>query len=206
MATWSRSRSMAKTGSGKSTARSAAAASLRSPPDRKWSAACSRIRHQRTLSRRRLAPGGAYAASRDRAEAACRRSAESGAGVSWHDARETADLIGSVFYRGCLHDPRALAINALTYARGLARAAREVGVGQFCDSPATRIDRAGAGAWRVSTPKGEVVHRSSSAPMRTATGCGQASRAPSCRYAGTRPSPVRSRTAPLTMCCRRGTS
>ena len=86
-----------------------------------------------------------------------RRCAESGSGVSWHDARETADLIGSAFYRGCLHDPRALAIDALTYARGLARAAREVGVAQFCDSPATRIDRAGAGAWRVSTPTGEVV-------------------------------------------------
>ena len=85
------------------------------------------------------------------------RPAETDAGVSWHDARETADLVGSAFYRGSLQDPRALAINALTYARGLARAAREVGVGQFCNSPATRIERAGAGAWRVSTPTGEVV-------------------------------------------------
>ena len=85
------------------------------------------------------------------------RPAETDAGVSWHDARETADLVGSAFYRGSLQDPRALAINALTYARGLARAARKVGAGQFCNSPVTRIDRAGAGAWRVSTPNGEVV-------------------------------------------------
>ena len=85
------------------------------------------------------------------------RFAENGCGVSWHDARETADLIGSPFYRGSLQDRRAFAVNALTYARGLARAARQVGVGQFCNSPVTRIERAGAAAWRVSTPSGEIV-------------------------------------------------
>ena len=105
--------------------------------------------------------GWLLAAHTPRAEADLKqragRPAESAGGVSWHDARETTDLVGSDFYRGSLQDPRALAINALTYARGLARAARAVGVGQFCNSPVTRIDRAGAETWRVSTPTGEVV-------------------------------------------------
>ena len=78
-------------------------------------------------------------------------------GLAWLDARETAESIGSRFYRGSLVDRRAFAINSLTYARGLARAARQVGVGQFCNSPVTRIERAGGEGWRVSTPDGEVV-------------------------------------------------
>ena len=86
-----------------------------------------------------------------------RRPTDGTRGLTYHDARETADLIGSRFYRGSLVDGRAFAINSLTYARGLARAARQVGVGQFCNSPVTRIERAGAAAWRVSTPDGEVA-------------------------------------------------
>ena len=85
------------------------------------------------------------------------RLAPGGLGPTYHDARETADLIGSSFYRASLTDPRAFAVNALTYARGLARAARQAGVGQFCNSPATRIDRSGTAGWKVSTPAGEVV-------------------------------------------------
>lgn len=47
-------------------------------------------------------------------------------------------------------------INSLSYVRGLARAARQVGVDQFCNSPVMRIERAGGTRWRVSTPDGEV--------------------------------------------------
>ena len=83
--------------------------------------------------------------------------AASGRDISYHDDRETAALTGSTFYRGSLLDRRAFAINALTYTQGLARAARQVEVNQFCNSPVTRIDRAGPAAWRVSTPTGEVV-------------------------------------------------
>ena len=54
-------------------------------------------------------------------------------------------------------DRRAFAVNSLTYARGLARAARQAGVKQFCHSPATRVERAGGARWRVSTPHGEGV-------------------------------------------------
>ena len=85
------------------------------------------------------------------------RLAESGCGVTYQGARETAELTGSLFYRASLQDPRALAVNALTYAKGLARAAREAGVSQYCNSPATRIERAGSSACRVSTPNGEVI-------------------------------------------------
>ena len=85
------------------------------------------------------------------------RPADGARGLVYLDARETADSIGSRFYRGSLVDRRAFAINSLTYARGLARAARQVGVGQFCNSPVTGIERAGGEGWRVSTPDGEVV-------------------------------------------------
>jgi len=89
-----------------------------------------------------------------------RRARRPGSGtcrLTYHDARETADLIGSRFYRGSVVDRRAFAVNSLTYARGLARAARQAGVKQFCHSPATRIERAGGARWRVSTPHGEGV-------------------------------------------------
>ena len=110
-----------------------------------------------------LYPGGGWfhAAHTPRAEADLKRRADdlerSGQDVSYCAARETADLIGSAFYAGGLLDRRAFAVNSLTWARGLARAARETGVDQYCDSPATRIERAGTEAWRVSTPDGEVV-------------------------------------------------
>ena len=101
------------------------------------------------------------AAHTPRADANLRRRAsqlaESGYDVSYHGARETADLIGSSFYHGSQLDRRAFAVNSLTYAKGLARAARQVGVNQFCNSPVTTIKRAGTAAWRVSTPEGEVV-------------------------------------------------
>ena len=105
--------------------------------------------------------GWLLAAHTPRADAGLKRRAlrsEGGiGGLAYHDARETADLIGSRFYRGSLVDGRAFAVNSLTYARGLARAARQVGVGQFCNSPVTHIERAGGATWRVSTPGGEVV-------------------------------------------------
>ena len=105
--------------------------------------------------------GWLLAAHTPRADANLRRRAsqlaESGYDVSYHSARETADLIGSSFYRGSQLDRRAFAVNSLTYAKGLARAARQVGVNQFCNSPVTTIKRAGTAAWRVSTPEGEVV-------------------------------------------------
>lgn len=103
--------------------------------------------------------GWLLAAHTPRAEAELKLRAARGAerGLTYHDARESAELIGSRFYRGSLQDRRALAVNALTYARGLARAAREAGVAQFCHSPATRVERSGTAAWRVSTPEGEVL-------------------------------------------------
>ena len=104
--------------------------------------------------------GWLLAAHTPHADAGLKRRALQPAGIAgalaYHNARETAELIGSRFYRGSLVDRRAFAINSLTYARGLARAARQVGVVQFCHSPATRIERVGRAGWRVSTPRGDV--------------------------------------------------
>ena len=105
--------------------------------------------------------GWFHAAHTPRAEANLKRRASelagSGQDVSYCAARETADLVGSAFYPGGLLDRRAFAVNSLTWARGLARAARRAGVDQYTGSPATRIERAGGEDWRVSTPEGEAV-------------------------------------------------
>ena len=105
--------------------------------------------------------GWLLAAHTPRADADLQRRAlrHAGAGdaIAYHDARETSELSGTDFYRGSLVDRRALAINSLAYAQGLARAARQVGVDQFCNSPVTRIVRSGGAGWRVSTSGGEVA-------------------------------------------------
>ena len=105
--------------------------------------------------------GWFHAAHTPRAETDLKRRAGelagSGQDVSYCAARETAALLGTAFYPGGLLDRRAFAVNSLTWARGLARAARQVGVDQYHDTPATRIERVGTEAWRVLTPEGEVV-------------------------------------------------
>ena len=105
--------------------------------------------------------GWFHAAHTPRAEADLERRASelerAGQDVAYCAAREAADLVGSAFYPGGLLDRRACAVNSLAWARGLARAARQAGADQYTGSPATRIERAGSEAWRVSTPEGEVV-------------------------------------------------
>ena len=105
--------------------------------------------------------GWLLAAHTPRADADLQRRAlrHAGAGdaIAYHDAHETSELSGTDFYRGSLVDRRALAINSLAYSQGLARAARQVGVDQFCNSPVTRIERSDGAGWRVSTRGGEVV-------------------------------------------------
>jgi glycine/D-amino acid oxidase-like deaminating enzyme len=78
-----------------------------------------------------------------------------GADVAILDARETARRVGSPFYAGALLDNRTGTVQPLSYARGLARAAKDAGAAIFCDTPARGFGRH-AGHWRVATPKGEV--------------------------------------------------
>ena len=90
-----------------------------------------------------------------RAQAALAR--EQGADVAYHGPAETAEMIGSDYYRGCLNDRRALSVDALAYGRGLARAAQQTGVTRYDESPAVGIERIDGSAWRVSTPEGEAI-------------------------------------------------
>lgn len=71
------------------------------------------------------------------------------------DAAETAALLGTNAYEGAYLDPRGGALNPLSFARGLARAASEEGARIHAQSPVLSITRDG-GRWRVDTPRGRV--------------------------------------------------
>lgn len=70
-------------------------------------------------------------------------------------ADETARRVGASGYHGALFDPTGGQLNPLAYARGLADAARRLGVRLHARSPVLRIERDGTGH-RLSTPRGQV--------------------------------------------------
>jgi glycine/D-amino acid oxidase-like deaminating enzyme len=72
------------------------------------------------------------------------------------DRAEAARLMGTDRYRGGWIDPRGGALQPLSYARGLARAAIKAGARIHGASPATALERT-PGGWRVATPGGAVV-------------------------------------------------
>jgi gamma-glutamylputrescine oxidase len=78
-------------------------------------------------------------------------------GVEWRTVppEELRELVRSDRYHGALFEPNALHFHPLKYARGLAALAERGGARLHERSPATSIDRDGAG-WRVRTPGGEV--------------------------------------------------
>ncbi|MCK7592969.1 NAD(P)/FAD-dependent oxidoreductase [Pseudomarimonas salicorniae] len=78
-------------------------------------------------------------------------------GVEWEwlDRDALRTKVRSERYSAGLFEPEAAAIHPLKYARGLARAAATRGVSVFEQSPASGLERDGAG-WRVRTPEGEV--------------------------------------------------
>ncbi|HVO45551.1 MAG TPA: FAD-dependent oxidoreductase [Steroidobacteraceae bacterium] len=78
-----------------------------------------------------------------------------GADVEMLDAAQTARLIGSRRYSGGWIDRRGGTVQPLSYVRGLARAAQNVGARIFCRSPALKLERTGGG-WRIDTPAGSV--------------------------------------------------
>jgi glycine/D-amino acid oxidase-like deaminating enzyme len=78
-----------------------------------------------------------------------------GVEVELLDRKAFADLLGTERYGGGLRDPRGGNLQPLSYARGLAKAAAGLGARLHGGSPATAVERRGAG-WRVETPGGRV--------------------------------------------------
>jgi glycine/D-amino acid oxidase-like deaminating enzyme len=71
------------------------------------------------------------------------------------DRAATATLLGTDGYEGAYLDPRGGALNPLSFARGLARAASEKGVRIHAQSPVLSIARNG-NRWRLDTPHGTM--------------------------------------------------
>jgi glycine/D-amino acid oxidase-like deaminating enzyme len=74
------------------------------------------------------------------------------------DKTATADLLGTDIYESSYLDPRGGAVNPLSFARGLAKAAIRCGAAVHAQAPVTAITREGT-LWRVSTPHGAVLAR-----------------------------------------------
>ena len=64
---------------------------------------------------------------------------------------------GTRRYPAILRDPCGGSVNPLGYARGLAQAAIAAGARLHGGSPAIKLARTAAGAWRVETPTGAVM-------------------------------------------------
>ena len=79
-----------------------------------------------------------------------------GGPVEMLDAAGAARLTGTDRYAGAMLDRRGGDLQPLSYARGLARVARQLGVRIHGATPATGLARA-PGGWRVSTPQGSVA-------------------------------------------------
>lgn len=72
------------------------------------------------------------------------------------DKAEITDLMGTTRYWGGWLDPRAGAIQPLSYARGLARAALAAGARIHTQSPVTTLSRE-AGRWALQTQSGSQI-------------------------------------------------
>jgi glycine/D-amino acid oxidase-like deaminating enzyme len=81
--------------------------------------------------------------------------ARRGAPVELLDAAAIARATGTEHYLGALLDRRGGALNPLSYARGLARAATRAGAAVHGGTRVNGIERSG-GAWRVRTATGQV--------------------------------------------------
>ena len=66
-----------------------------------------------------------------------------------------AEAVGSPACNGGSIDPRGGQLQPMSYARGLARAASELGVRIFGDSEVVRMDRVG-GSWTLGTGRGSI--------------------------------------------------
>ncbi|MEE7439771.1 FAD-binding oxidoreductase [Methylobacterium oryzae] len=82
--------------------------------------------------------------------------ADLGAPTRVLDRAQTEQLLGTDRYLGGWLDGRGGAIQPLSYARGLARAAQKAGATIHGGSPVTGLERTGSG-WTVTTAQGERV-------------------------------------------------
>jgi glycine/D-amino acid oxidase-like deaminating enzyme len=81
-----------------------------------------------------------------------------GAAIELLDARQVTEALGTSYYRGGWIDKRGGAVQPLSYARGLARAAIGLGVAVYRQTPAVELRREGA-QWVIVTPRGKVTAR-----------------------------------------------
>ncbi|HWX50664.1 MAG TPA: FAD-binding oxidoreductase [Roseomonas sp.] len=107
-------------------------------------------RQQGTL-RAAIMPGNAAAAERT-AEQCIRR----GMPVEYLDRAAVAALTGTDRYAGAMLDRRGGDLNPLSYARGLARAAAQLGARVHGATPALSLAREGT-LWRIATPQGSLL-------------------------------------------------
>jgi glycine/D-amino acid oxidase-like deaminating enzyme len=84
--------------------------------------------------------------------------ARRGAPVEFLAADAVARATGTGVYAGAMFDPRGGALNPLSYARGLSRAAQTAGAAVHGNARVQRLE-AERGAWRVHTAGGSVVGR-----------------------------------------------
>ncbi|EFH12365.1 NAD(P)/FAD-dependent oxidoreductase [Teichococcus cervicalis] len=115
-------------------------------------------RHQITCEARQngtlraaLRPANARAVA-----ATAEQCARRGMPVEFLDARATTALLGTPLYAGAMLDRRGGDVNPLSYARGLARAAAQLGARIHGGTPALSLTREGA-LWRVTTPGGALL-------------------------------------------------
>jgi glycine/D-amino acid oxidase-like deaminating enzyme len=73
------------------------------------------------------------------------------------DGAEAFAATGNRRYPGILRDPSGGSVNPLGYARGLAQAAVSASARLYAGSPAVKLARTEAGAWRIETPQGAVI-------------------------------------------------
>lgn len=79
-----------------------------------------------------------------------------GAPVELLDAKGVEKITGSKFWHGGWENATGGKLNPLAYVRGLARTAIEAGATVHSHSPATSVERVGAG-WKVSTARGSLL-------------------------------------------------
>lgn len=86
----------------------------------------------------------------------CEQWSRQGVDVRLLDREEVAERLGTTSYEGGWLDPRGGAVQPLSYARGLAKAAIAAGATIHGETPVTGIERFGD-RFRVSTRQGHVV-------------------------------------------------
>lgn len=75
--------------------------------------------------------------------------------LEWVDRVKLREMVRTQRYHDALLEPEGFHFHPLKYANGLVRVAQGLGVEIFSHSPATALEREGAG-WLVRTPQGQI--------------------------------------------------